>query len=72
MPKPFLTAIQVAELLQLHVETVYVLIAKQGLPAARIGGRWRFEESKVREWFAAHAVPLNECLDHASTDHRDD
>jgi hypothetical protein len=32
---------------------VYALIVKKGLPAAKIGGQWRFEESKVREWFEA-------------------
>lgn len=51
MSRPYLTAFQVAELLQLNVETVYVLIAREGLPATRVGRRWRFDESHVRRWF---------------------
>jgi excisionase family DNA binding protein len=46
-----MTAFQVAELLQLNVETVYALITREGLPATRVGRRWRFDESRVRRWF---------------------
>ena len=53
MPEPALTAAEVARLLKLNVETVYTLIRKDGLPAARIGGQWRFSEEKVRAWFEA-------------------
>ena len=51
MPEHFLPTSDVAHLFQLHVETVYILIAKHGLPAAKIGRRWRFEKSKVHAWF---------------------
>ncbi len=51
MPEPFLTTADVAELFKLNVETVYLLIAQQGLPATKIGGQWRFDESEIREWF---------------------
>ncbi|MCP4594778.1 MAG: helix-turn-helix domain-containing protein [bacterium] len=54
MSLPYLTAHQVAELLQLNVETVYALITRAGLPATRIGRRWRFDESRVRKWFHEH------------------
>ena len=47
---PYLTAREVAELLKLNVETVYLLLAKEQLPAVRVGGRWRFDESELREW----------------------
>jgi excisionase family DNA binding protein len=47
---PYLTAREVSELLKLNVETVYLLIAKQQLPALRVGGRWRFDESELRQW----------------------
>jgi len=50
MPEPLLTASEVAALLKLNVETVYTLITTRGLPAAKIGGRWRFEEARVRAW----------------------
>jgi excisionase family DNA binding protein len=49
--RPYLTAHQVAELLQLNIETVYALITREGLPATRVGRRWRFDESRVRRWF---------------------
>lgn len=51
MSGSYLTAYQVAELLQLSVETVYALITREGLPATRVGRRWRFDETRVREWF---------------------
>ncbi len=51
MPEPFLTTADVAELFKLNAETVYLLIAQQGLPATKIGGQWRFDESEIREWF---------------------
>ena len=51
MSGSYLTAYQVAELLQLNVETVYALITREGLPATRVVRRWRFDETRVREWF---------------------
>ena len=54
MQDRFLTARQVAELLQLNVETVYDLIAKDELPAIKLGRQWRFYESSLREWFKTH------------------
>ena len=54
MSEPFLTASDDARLLQVHVETVYLLIAKRGLPAFKIGRHWRFEEAQVRTWLESH------------------
>lgn len=51
MSTRFLTARQVAELFQLNVETVYDLIARDGLPATKLGGSWRFDESELCAWF---------------------
>jgi excisionase family DNA binding protein len=51
MLRPFLTARQVAELFQINVETVYDLIARDGLPATKLGGSWRFDEAELRTWF---------------------
>lgn len=51
MTDRFLTARDVAELFQVNVETVYDLIAKQGLPATKLGNSWRFDEAEVRTWF---------------------
>ncbi len=53
MLEPLLTATDVAQLLQVHVETVYLLITKQGLPASKVGGQWRFEEDKIHAWLEA-------------------
>ncbi len=56
--EPVLTAAEVAALLKVNVETVYALIRREGLPAARVGGQWRFSETKVRTWFESrHHVP---------------
>ncbi|MEP0846503.1 MAG: helix-turn-helix domain-containing protein [Phycisphaerae bacterium] len=50
MSERVLTAAEAAALLKLNVETVYELIRRQGLPAARVGGRWRILESKLLSW----------------------
>ena len=58
MPEPLLTAGDVAAWLKLNIETVYDLIAKDQLPAIKIGGQWRFQEAQIRAWLgrrrAAH------------------
>ena len=58
---PYLTAREVAELLKLNVETVYLLIAKEQLPAVRVGGRWRFDESELRAWLKTHRSSSTTC-----------
>lgn len=57
MAKPFLTATEVADMLQMNVETIYSLISRDNLPAARVGGRWRFDEQMVRSWVASKSKP---------------
>lgn len=56
MNEQFLTASEVAELLKLNPETVYNLIAKEDLPATKVGGQWRFLESEIHEWFESRRV----------------
>ena len=61
MTESALTAAEVATLLNVNVETVYALIRSDGLPAARVGRRWRFSKPKVLAWFEArHVSDLNE------------
>jgi excisionase family DNA binding protein len=50
MPDPLLTAADVATWLKLNIETMYDLIAKDQLPAIKIGGQSRFQEAQVRDW----------------------
>ncbi len=57
MPESDITAGEVAELLRINADTVYALIAKDGLPTSKIGGQWRFAESEVREWFKHRRNP---------------
>jgi excisionase family DNA binding protein len=56
MLEPLLSAADVAAWLNVNIETVYDLIAKHQLPAIRIGGQWRFQETQVREWFEGHTA----------------
>lgn len=53
MSHGFLTPSEVAELLKLNIDTVYILVNKGELPGAKIGGQWRFDESTIRSWFEA-------------------
>lgn len=61
VPEAFLTAAEVAAWLKLNIETVYALIAKEGLPAVKIGGQWRFQESKIREWVEGRYAIRERC-----------
>jgi len=46
-----MTVNQVCELLQLAERTVYDLCRQGKLPsAAKVGGSWRVDEDKLREW----------------------
>ncbi len=50
MDHTLLTTQEVADLLRLNVETIYRLVQREGLPAAKIGGQWRFWAAEVRGW----------------------
>jgi excisionase family DNA binding protein len=49
-----LTAEQVAELLQIHVRTVYKLVRKGLLPGRKFGGGWRFSKTAILQLVAMH------------------
>jgi excisionase family DNA binding protein len=49
-----LTAEQVAELLQIHVRTVYKLVRKGLLPGRKFGGGWRFSKNEILKMVAAN------------------
>jgi excisionase family DNA binding protein len=53
MMDEFMTPNNVAELLHLHLKTVYKLAKKGELPGSRIGRSWRFRRSDV-EALVAH------------------
>jgi excisionase family DNA binding protein len=36
--------------LHVHPSTIYRLLKKQGLPAFRVGGRWRFDSEAIDKW----------------------
>jgi len=60
MTESAMTAADVGKLLNVNVETVYALIRSDGLPAARVGGRWRFSRPKVLAWFESRHVHAQE------------
>jgi len=49
-----LTAEQVAELLQIHVRTVYKLARKGLLPGRKFGGGWRFSKTAILQLVTMH------------------
>ena len=55
MPEPLMTASEIAQHLRLHIETIYRLIQKEGLPAVKAGGQWRFRVSEVDRWLRVRA-----------------
>ncbi len=55
MLQPILTVDQVADLLQVHVMTVYRLAKAANLPAFKVGSRWRFRRESIEAWMADRA-----------------
>jgi excisionase family DNA binding protein len=46
----FLTAKEVAKLLNCHTETIYKKIKHQGLPTTRDVGRWKIDPHRLADW----------------------
>lgn len=46
-----MTVKEVSEYLNIHHVTIYRMLAKKEIPAARIGGQWRFMKSELDRWF---------------------
>lgn len=45
-----MTLREVAQYLGLHVMTVYKLTREGRVPAAKIGGQWRFKRNVLNDW----------------------
>lgn len=45
-----MTLREVAQYLGLHVMTVYKLTREGRVPAAKIGGQWRFKRDVLNDW----------------------
>ena len=48
-----MTLREVAQYLGLHVMTVYKLTREGRVPAAKIGGQWRFKRDVLDDWLEA-------------------
>ena len=48
--EPLMTLSEVAEMLRISNSTVYKLIHNQGLPAIKLGNKFRFIRNKINEW----------------------
>jgi excisionase family DNA binding protein len=49
----YMTAKEVADLLQMHIVTIYRLAERGQLPAFKVGKQWRFREAAIIEWAQA-------------------
>ncbi|HEY7542994.1 MAG TPA: helix-turn-helix domain-containing protein [Methylomirabilota bacterium] len=49
-----ITPSQVADLLQVHVKTVYRLAERGVIPGNKIGRRWRFSRQRILDLVADH------------------
>ena len=52
-PQQIMTLREVAQYLGLHIMTVYKLTREGRVPAAKIGGQWRFKRDILDEWLEA-------------------
>jgi len=55
-----MTPSEVADLLKIHLKTVYKLAEKGVIPGNRIGRSWRFSRSDVMELVSSRAMSLSE------------
>ena len=53
-----MSAIEVAEYLQLNKGTVYRLAREGKLPGAKVGRAWRFKRSLIDEWVSTRTMPV--------------
>jgi len=50
---------QVAQWLQLSNRTLAQMVRNGDIPATKIGGSWRFEESEIQNYINAHKTGVN-------------
>jgi excisionase family DNA binding protein len=55
-----MTPSEVADLLKIHLKTVYKLAEKGVIPGNRIGRSWRFSRSDVMELVSSRSMNLSE------------
>ena len=63
----WLTTIEVAAVLRVHPKHVYRLL-RQGLPARRVGGQWRFSADEVLAWAERGRAAGGVAPEHVDTD----
>jgi excisionase family DNA binding protein len=57
-----MTPSEVADLLKIHLKTVYKLAEKGVIPGNRIGRSWRFSRSDVMELVSSRSMSLSDHL----------
>lgn len=65
-----LTPIQVAELLKVHVKTVYKLAKEGAIAGSRIGRSWRFSKSQLTHRLSESKTPGQKNGGPAGSDNR--
>jgi excisionase family DNA binding protein len=61
-----MTPSEVADLLKIHLKTVYKLAEKGVIPGNRIGRSWRFSRSDVLELVSSRQMEAGEANGHGS------
>ena len=55
-PRQIMTAAEVAEYLQIHLDTLYRLVRKHQIPAFKIGTEIRFHRAAIEKWMTDRQV----------------
>ena len=61
-----MTPSEVADLLKIHLKTVYKLAEKGVIPGNRIGRSWRFSRNEVMELVSSRGMSLSDSSNGAS------
>ena len=59
-PERYMTSRELADLLQVNINTVYNLIDRRQIPFLKVGKQYRFRESEIRKWLQQQGVALEE------------
>ena len=66
VPERYYSVREVAELFDVHINTIYNLVQRNQIPYFRVGRQYRFKESDLKKWIESHGLAWEELEERAS------
>jgi len=64
----FLTVKELCQYLKIPKPTIYMMLGKRRIPAAKVGKQWRFNKESIDKWMADKEKYYTERKDRRATD----